>query len=180
MRTFYLCFIPLGDGRSSRKQWHNQKSHRHSQYRLLSAGLCSFPLEPQPPPLSLQVPLLHRSNAVRETEWPSRPTTMLKKMTHKFTHFHAPKRSNQLDQPQLPATVPYYTEHRASISTQRTSLSEWSKREDSMESTRSTLQKRPKAPYSIQDFVVHRTLGTGSFGRVHLGKIVVSHRVWTT
>ena len=101
-------------------------------------------------------------------------------MTHKLTHFHATqKRSNQLDQPQLPAALPYYTEHRASISTQRTSLSEWSKREDSMESTRSTLQRRPKATYSIQDFVIHRTLGTGSFGRVHLGKIVASYRAWT-
>lgn len=104
---------------------------------------------------------------------------MFKKMTNKLTHFHvAPKRSNQLDQPQLPAALPYYTEHRASISTQRTSLSEWSKREDSMESTRSALQKRPKATYSIQDFVIHRTLGTGSFGRVHLGNIAISSRVW--
>ena len=102
-----------------------------------------------------------------ETEWSPNITTMLKKMTHRFTHFQ--KRSNQLDQPQLPAALPYHTEHRASISTQRTSLSEWSKREDSMESTRSTLEKRPKAVYSIQDFVIHRTLGTGSFGRVHLG-----------
>ncbi|KAF9784064.1 kinase-like domain-containing protein [Thelephora terrestris] len=96
---------------------------------------------------------------------------MLKKMTHKLTHFHAgQKRSNQLDQPQLPAALPYYTEHRASISTQRTSLSEWSKREGSMESTRSTLERRPKANYSIEDFVIHRTLGTGSFGRVHLAQ----------
>ena len=48
-----------------------------------------------------------------------------------------------------------------------------------MESTRSTLQKRPKATYSVRDFVIHRTLGTGSFGRIHLGNIAVSHRVWT-
>ena len=100
---------------------------------------------------------------------------MLKKMTHRFTHFQ--KRSNQLDQPQLPAALPYHTEHRASISTQRTSLSEWSKREDSMESTRSTLERRPKATYSIQDFVIHRTLGTGSFGRVHLGNIMSLSRM---
>lgn len=113
-----------------------------------------------------------------EAEWPYKSTTMLKKMTHKFTHF-GPKRSNQLDQPQLPAAVPYYTEHRASISTQRTSLSEWSKREGSMESTRSALQRRPKANYAIQDFVIHRTLGTGSFGRVHLGEIDFTYRVWT-
>ena len=105
---------------------------------------------------------------------------MLKKMTHRFTHFNTgQKRSNQLDQPQLPAALPYYTEHRASISTQRTSLSEWSKREDSMDTTRPILQRRPKAAYSIQDFVIHRTLGTGSFGRVHLGEFSFVYRVWS-
>ena len=126
---------------------------------------------------SPRVVLLPRCHDTHETEWPPNPTTMLKKMTHRFTHFQ--KRSNQLDQPQLPAALPYHTEHRASISTQRTSLSEWSKREDSMESTRSTLERRPKAAYSIQDFVIHRTLGTGSFGRVHLGNITSLCRVWT-
>ena len=28
---------------------------------------------------------------------------------------------------------------------------------------------RPKASYKITDFIIHQTLGTGSFGRVHLG-----------
>ena len=28
---------------------------------------------------------------------------------------------------------------------------------------------RPKASYKITDFIMHQTLGTGSFGRVHLG-----------
>ncbi|TDL23111.1 kinase-like protein [Rickenella mellea] len=28
--------------------------------------------------------------------------------------------------------------------------------------------KRPKGRYSLSDFIIHRTLGTGSFGRVHL------------
>lgn len=39
-----------------------------------------------------------------------------------------------------------------------------------MDTTRPILQRRPKAAYSIQDFVIHRTLGTGSFGRVHLAQ----------
>jgi hypothetical protein len=29
--------------------------------------------------------------------------------------------------------------------------------------------KRPKGTYRLTDFIVQRTLGTGSFGRVHLG-----------
>lgn len=129
---------------------------------------------PSPP----ELPYFSTPSDVHEIGWPCNSTTMLKKMTHRLTHFNASqKRSNQLDQPQLPAALPYYTEHRASISTQRTSLSEWSKREDSMELTRSALQRRPKAVYSIQDFVIHRTLGTGSFGRVHLGGIAASYRV---
>ena len=136
------------------------------------AGQSSLLLDPHHHPSFSPATLLSRCNDAYEIERPSNPTTMLKKMTHRFTHFHAaPKRSNQVDPPQLPAALPYYTEHRASISTQRTSLSEWSKREDSLESTRSTLERRPKATYSIQDFVIHRTLGTGSFGRVHLGNI---------
>jgi hypothetical protein len=30
--------------------------------------------------------------------------------------------------------------------------------------------KRPKGSYRLSDFIVQRTLGTGSFGRVHLGR----------
>ena len=29
--------------------------------------------------------------------------------------------------------------------------------------------KRPKGSYRLTDFIIQRTLGTGSFGRVHLG-----------
>ena len=31
------------------------------------------------------------------------------------------------------------------------------------------VSQRPKGRYSLSDFIIHRTLGTGSFGRVHLG-----------
>ena len=30
---------------------------------------------------------------------------------------------------------------------------------------------RPKGSYRLADFIIQRTLGTGSFGRVHLGKL---------
>ncbi|KAG6830431.1 hypothetical protein H0H92_000734 [Tricholoma furcatifolium] len=64
---------------------------------------------------------------------------------------------------------------RASISTTRTSISLWSsKRDGSMESIEEEpkvvvrVTKRPKGSYRLSDFIVQRTLGTGSFGRVHL------------
>jgi serine/threonine protein kinase len=31
------------------------------------------------------------------------------------------------------------------------------------------VSQRPKGRYGLTDFIIHRTLGTGSFGRVHLG-----------
>ena len=175
----FFCFIPLGDGRTSRDNGTIRKlAHAHNTASrpgnvLLLLTHSHHPSSPQSPCFPALTTCTNLSGRVILT-------TMLKKMTHRFTHFHASQkpRSNQLDQPQLPAALPYFTEHRASISTQRTSLSEWSKREDSMESTRPILQRRPKATYSIQDFVIHRTLGTGSFGRVHLGKTLVSYRVW--
>ena len=32
------------------------------------------------------------------------------------------------------------------------------------------VSSRPKGHYALSDFFIHRTLGTGSFGRVHLGE----------
>ncbi|KAG6849400.1 hypothetical protein H0H93_008757 [Arthromyces matolae] len=71
-------------------------------------------------------------------------------------------------------TTPF--DHRGSISTTRTSTSGWSsQREDGMESVAEEpptvtqrIVKRPKGSYRLSDFIVQRTLGTGSFGRVHL------------
>jgi protein kinase A len=75
-------------------------------------------------------------------------------------------------------------DYRGSISTERTSASGWSsKRGNSMEGVEEEnpdveeelekpierLPKKPKGSYRLSDFIVQRTLGTGSFGRVHLG-----------
>lgn len=55
--------------------------------------------------------------------------------------------------------------------------SEWEKRRDSAASMEFDepqvslpVSQRPKGHYSLADFYIHRTLGTGSFGRVHLGE----------
>lgn len=70
-------------------------------------------------------------------------------------------------------------EHRASISTARTSLHEWVKTQQSeaaqqarpMQVDEASVQaRRAKGSYRLSDFIIQRTLGTGSFGRVHLGK----------
>jgi protein kinase A len=34
---------------------------------------------------------------------------------------------------------------------------------------RPKLVRRPRGVYRLTDFIIQRTLGTGSFGRVHLG-----------
>jgi hypothetical protein len=34
------------------------------------------------------------------------------------------------------------------------------------------LVRRPRGVYRLSDFIIQRTLGTGSFGRVHLGSFV--------
>ncbi len=73
-------------------------------------------------------------------------------------------------------------EHHASISTQRTSLHEWVKdqaealqQERPPQSDAVPLEvRRSKGSYRLTDFIIQRTLGTGSFGRVHLGELLDS------
>ena len=60
--------------------------------------------------------------------------------------------------------------HRSSISTTRTSLTDSSLDEPLIPLPRA----RPRASYKLVDFIIQRTLGTGSFGRVHLGQFFVS------
>lgn len=66
--------------------------------------------------------------------------------------------------------VPVY-DYRGSISTQRTSASQEDVQEI-VETRRVRLPQRPKGTYRLSDFIIQRTLGTGSFGRVHLGTIL--------
>ena len=105
---------------------------------------------------------------------------MIKRMTDKIGHFGHPKQSSPRGLASLPYTPSHALVdisaaadyHRGSISTERTSSSEWSKRGDSFESEPLPLPRvssRPKASYRLSDFIIQRTLGTGSFGRVHLG-----------
>jgi protein kinase A len=99
---------------------------------------------------------------------------MLKRMADKLgSHFHGHNKE-LFTSPPLSASslLPQY-EHRASISTERTSLStDWSKRGDSLdfieEENPLSRQKKHKGTYRLDDFYIQRTLGTGSFGRVHL------------
>lgn len=61
-------------------------------------------------------------------------------------------------------------EQRASLSTQRTSVTNFIKTADVPDIPKIPgAVNRPQGSYKLTDFVIHRTLGTGSFGRVHLG-----------
>ncbi|KAJ8589626.1 kinase-like protein [Rhizopogon salebrosus TDB-379] len=109
---------------------------------------------------------------------------MIKRMTDRIGHFGHPKQSSD-SSPRGLGSLPYTPSpaidisiaadyHRGSISTARTSSSEWSKRGDSFEAeplpppSLPRVSSRPKASYRLSDFMILRTLGTGSFGRVHL------------
>ena len=126
---------------------------------------------------------------------------MLRKMTDKINGaLHSPKRdafSVQQQQHQLPVAPPTPTDslattlsvahaHRPSISTQRTSLSEAESSKQALHSDYDRdiamhdanppfpYPKRDKGRYNYADFDFLRTLGTGSFGRVHLGMSGIS------
>ena len=79
-----------------------------------------------------------------------------------------------------PSSSTLSVEQRRSVSTQHTSVSDWGKRQQEGTETGVVPQipmpqiplqmRRPKGTYRLADFTIHRTLGTGSFGRVHLGE----------
>ena len=64
-------------------------------------------------------------------------------------------------------------DYRGSISTDRTSASQ-DDTEGIIATRRVRLPQRPKGTYRLSDFIIQRTLGTGSFGRVHLGMYYLS------
>jgi len=99
---------------------------------------------------------------------------MLKRMTSKFG-LHKP----QPDEPAVPLPSPSTSSHistpsmydyRGSISTDRTSASQDGAYAggEIVEMTRDRRPQRQKGTYRLSDFIIQRTLGTGSFGRVHL------------
>jgi hypothetical protein len=110
------------------------------------------------------------------------PLVMIRRMTDKLGHLaHGHQKTLQQQQQQqavpglpLPVTTHTHLEHRGSISTQRTSES--SKRGESVDEAHPIgdsnfpCQRRAKGTYRLADFLFQRTLGTGSFGRVHLGR----------
>lgn len=75
-----------------------------------------------------------------------------------------------------PSPIPVLSDyHRGSISTTRTSLTESSTQDiDEPLVPLPRITSRPRASYKLADFLIQRTLGTGSFGRVHLGPFFVS------
>jgi hypothetical protein len=73
----------------------------------------------------------------------------------------------------------YSTDHRGSISTDATSASTGASASTASRSLLFTddgvpafpkRAVREKGTYRLTDFIIHRTLGMGSFGRVHLGQ----------
>lgn len=124
---------------------------------------------------------------------------MIKRMADKFGHLGQPK-SQQSRHPAESSSSASSVQsvsvkssslgdlHRGSVSTGRTSVSEGSasnKRGEGMDvdiietipevpPPVARVIKRPKGTYRLTDFIIQRTLGTGSFGRVHLGEFTRS------
>lgn len=106
---------------------------------------------------------------------------MIKRMAGKFAHkgYHKGLDQNDIHPFSQPASahpesssasaVLQY-DHRGSISTARTSASLDDADAGMMpiELQRFLKPSRPKGTYRLHDFIIQRTLGTGSFGRVHL------------
>ena len=112
---------------------------------------------------------------------PDLPEFMLKRMASKISsHIHNRKPVQKADAIPIPipelssassstlSHIPTMPDYRGSISTDRTSASQ-DDTVEIVETRRVRLPQRPKGTYRLSDFIIQRTLGTGSFGRVHLG-----------
>ncbi|TFY82996.1 hypothetical protein EWM64_g1018 [Hericium alpestre] len=100
---------------------------------------------------------------------------MIRRMTGKLGHLAPGHQKPAQVQQQVPLPAGLTPEYRGSISTERTSESESSKNAEVVDERRRGLdmpafphQRRQKGTYRLTDFYFQRTLGTGSFGRVHL------------
>ncbi|KAL0570275.1 cAMP-dependent protein kinase catalytic subunit [Marasmius crinis-equi] len=99
---------------------------------------------------------------------------MLKRMASKFhINGHKDLLDNGSSVSSNASSLLAHYDHRGSISTQRTSISDWSKRGESFDYADHVIQQTgsAKGTYRLSDFIIQRTLGTGSFGRVHLGEV---------
>jgi len=107
---------------------------------------------------------------------------MLKRMATKLTahmglhHQKTPLNHENVVPLPTPASsvhgvYPSAYDYRGSISTERTSTSvdEFAMDISRPRAPRERRPIRPKGTYRLSDFIIQRTLGTGSFGRVHLG-----------
>ncbi|KAI0698292.1 kinase-like protein [Cerioporus squamosus] len=100
---------------------------------------------------------------------------MIRKMAsrlHQIGHKPADSSSSSSASSYAQSTSTLSYRQRASISTQRTSMDtdDWVKEQSEMVPLQAEeLQaRRTKGSYRLSDFIIQRTLGTGSFGRVHL------------
>lgn len=109
--------------------------------------------------------------------------SVLKRMTDKFSHLglQSNKSASAGSSPSLyvpgsgsrhpsVTNVLYSTDHRGSISTEATSSKSIATTDVTEGSSFPRKVAREKGTYKLNDFIIHRTLGMGSFGRVHLGE----------
>jgi hypothetical protein len=114
---------------------------------------------------------------------------MIKRMAGKFAPkgYHKGLDQNDIHPFSQPASASAHPEsssasaalqydYRGSISTARTSasLDDADAGMMAIEPQRILKPSRPKGTYRLHDFIIQRTLGTGSFGRVHLGMLLLS------
>ena len=134
-------------------------------------------------PPTLFVALLSSSSTLSSLSHPP-PSSMItiKKVAGKFgTHLGHFRAADELPR-ELPTTdspssrLPHINYYRGSISTVGASVSDCSTRTSSLDGmevespvVQQRVNRRPKGTYRLSDFIIARTLGTGSFGRVHLG-----------
>lgn len=97
---------------------------------------------------------------------------MIRKMASKL-HLPHHRAADSSSSSSAASTLSY--EPRGSISTQRTSVhtQDWVKEQSEIQpmQTEELQVRRSKGSYRLSDFIIQRTLGTGSFGRVHLGEL---------
>jgi hypothetical protein len=75
--------------------------------------------------------------------------------------------------PQMANAPPSYDHPQHLVQESLSSMGDAYASSDSMYSTTGQLQMPKATTYSLGDFVFHHTLGTGSFGRVHLGQFSI-------